>query len=154
MPPANRCLLAASRPRHACLNLRPSAIVSGWFTEPRSRFGTLKIQNRWLFGNYSYGQCMFFVKFWYIVQTDVCAGKTSKVQYYNNPMWPGIFIYLFCPTNRLTVNFFLQTCLCSHSISLQQYVKYWLWYNDIDLLTLTWLIYQSDNFGIFRYKTA
>jgi spermidine synthase len=29
-------------------------VVSGWFTEPRSRFG-----------------------------------KTSKVQYYNNPMWPG-----------------------------------------------------------------
>ena len=38
-------------------------VVSGWFTEPRSRFGTFKIQNRWLFGNYSYGQCMFFVRF-------------------------------------------------------------------------------------------
>ena len=90
-------------------------VVSGWFTEPRSHFGTLKIQNRWLFGNYSYGQCMFFVKFWYIVQTDVCAGKTSKVQYYNNPMWPGIFS-LFCPTNGLTMIFFFKH-VCVHTQS-------------------------------------
>jgi len=35
-----------------------ATVVSGWFTEPRSR-----------------------------------CGKASKVQYYNNPMWPGT-----CPT--------------------------------------------------------
>ena len=55
-------------------------VVSGWFTEPRSRFGTFKIQNRWLFGNYSYGQCMFFVRFWYIVRTELMYVQVKQAK--------------------------------------------------------------------------
>lgn len=63
-------------------------VVSGWFTEPRSRSGLFRTR----FG--ATWECMVvFLWFW---TSDrgwcVCAGKTSKVQYFNNPMWPGSFL--------------------------------------------------------------
>lgn len=73
-----------------------ATVVSGWFTEPRSRGGMwrccfliLDDDDRCVMPYFGWWWCSFV---WILV----CAGKTSKVQYYNNPMWPGIFHMLLC----------------------------------------------------------
>lgn len=103
MVPTSRCRLAVSRRRLRQQSLRQNAMPQWCQGGSRNPARTL-VHHNWLhFWEICYKHrsiCVFFYRFWY--QTEllrhclfVCAGKTSKVQYFNNPMWPGISLVLF-----------------------------------------------------------
>lgn len=65
-----------------------ATVVSGWFTEPRSHCGTPLVA---LLHDMYYFLLPLSSLNWLFYSTLIaaCAGKATKVQYYNNPMWPG-----------------------------------------------------------------
>ena len=87
-----------------------ATVVSGWFTEPRSRCGMSRLCFTPLI--------ILLLLPAIILQSPLVlsdqippyyAGKASKVQYYNNPMWPGTCpatanISIFCLPNEYISN--------------------------------------------------
>ena len=87
-----------------------ATVVSGWFSEPRSRCGmTSLVLNCIILSTPTSQQkyCKFLIiQFSYLNLVASDAGKTSKVQYYNNPMWPGTSltgVFLYCRIDVLVI---------------------------------------------------